>query len=122
MSELKVPLDFNIILDYPLINSNNKRTDIILNKNNIEVCLSFDNTTYTNHFLNETFAFDSMIEIEAIGKPNNRIILNEIHNFISYYFPFLQINKQNKYERGINSTIEKYNNELNSQKLTLSKQ
>ncbi|MBQ4263705.1 MAG: HD domain-containing protein [Bacilli bacterium] len=122
MTELKVPLDFNIILDYPLINSNNKRTDIILNKNGIEVCLSFDNTTYTNHLLNETFAFDSMIEIEAIGKPNNRIILNEIHNFISYYFPFLQINKQNKYERGINSTIEKYNNELNSQKLTLSKQ
>ena len=52
---------------------------------------------------------DRMIEIEAIGELNNRIILNEIHEFITSSFPGLIVNKQSKYERGINRTLQLHN-------------
>ena len=51
-----------------------------------------------------------MIEIEAIGDLKNRIMLNEIHSFITNSFPDFSVNKQSKYERGINSTLDLYNN------------
>jgi len=104
-------IDSNIIdniLKFPILNSLTKRTDVILDKNGVLVCLSFDNSQYDNHILNESVT-DRMIEIEAIGELNNRIILNEIHNFITSSFKNLTINKQSKYERGINRTSQLYN-------------
>lgn len=78
--------------------------------NGVQVCLSFDNSQYINNLLNEISVTDRMIEIEAIGELNNRIILNEIHNFITSSFINLEINKQSKYERGISRTLQLYAN------------
>lgn len=108
MIDLQAGIDFEQMIDKPLLNSYTKRTDVVLDKMGVQVCLSFDNSQYTNHMLDEISVLDKMIEIEAIGELNNRIILNEIHDFITSQFPSLQINKQSKYERGINSTTKKY--------------
>ena len=109
MIDSGVTVNFDDILRFPILNSRTKRKDVVLDKNGVQVCLSFDNSQYTNHLLNEISATDRMIEIEAIGELNNRIILNEIHNFITSTFSNLEINKQSKYERGINRTLKLYN-------------
>lgn len=113
MIEAGVDIDFDKILSFPILNSHTKRTDVVLDKNGVQVCLSFDNSDYTNHMLDETRSTDRMIEIEAIGELNNRIILNEIHKFITSSFKNLEINKQSKYERGINRTLQLYNSKEN---------
>ena len=104
MVDSSIAINFNDILKFPILNSRTKRKDVVLDKNGVQVCLSFDNSLYTNHLSNEISVTDRMIEIEAIGELNNRIILNEIHNFITSTFKNLEINKQSKYERGINRT------------------
>lgn len=109
MIDSNVAVNFEEILKFPILNSRTKRTDVVLDKNRVQVCLSFDNSQYTNHALNEISVTDRMIEIEAIGKLNNRIILNEIHQFITSSFQGLSVNKQSKYERGINRTLQLYN-------------
>lgn len=106
MTNSGVEVKFDDILKVPILNSRTNRKDIILDKNGVQVCLSFDNSVYTNHILNELAVNDRMIEIEAIGELNNRIILNEIHDFITSAFKNLKINKQSKYERGINRTLQ----------------
>ena len=106
MIDSGVTVNFDEILRFPILNSRTKRKDIVLDKNGVQVCISFDNSQYTNHALNEISAIDKMIEIEAIGELNNRIILNEIHDFITSTFSNLEVNKQSKYERGINRTLE----------------
>ncbi len=110
MISSKVNVNFDDILRFPILNSRTKRKDIVLDKNGVQVCLSFDTTKYTNHLLNDATTTDKMIEIEAIGELNNRIILNEIHEFIASSFSSLEVNKQSKYERGINRTLQLYNN------------
>ena len=109
MIDSKVAINFDTIFRLPILNSRTKRKDIVLDKNGVQVCLSFDNSKYTNHALDEISTTDRMIEIEAIGELNNRIILNEIHDFITSAFSNLEINKQSKYERGINRTLELHN-------------
>ena len=109
MVDSGVTVNFDDILKFPILNSRTKRKDIVLDKNGVQVCLSFDNSIYTNHTLNEISATDRMIEIEAIGELNNRIILNEIHDFITSAFSNLEVNKQSKYERGINRTLQLHN-------------
>ena len=109
MIDSGVTVNFNNILKFPILNSRTKRKDVVLDKNGVQVCLSFDNSIYTNHVLNEIYVTDKMLEIEAIGELNNRIILNEIHNFITSSFSDLEVNKQSKYERGINRTIQLHN-------------
>lgn len=110
MISSKANVNFDYILRFPILNSCTKRKDIVLDKNGVQVCLSFDTTKYTNHLLNDVTTTDKMIEIEAIGELNNRIILNEIHEFIASSFSSLEVNKQSKYERGINRTLQLYNN------------
>ena len=109
MIDLGVMINFDEILEFPILNSRTRRTDVVLDRNGVQVCLSIDNSQYINHALNEILATDRMIEIEAIGELNNRIVLNEIHNFITSAFKDLIISKQSKYERGINRTIQLYN-------------
>ena len=106
MKELGVEVNFDDILIFPILNSYTKRKNVLLEKNGIQVCLSFDNSIYTNHILKEIYVTDKMIEIEAIGDLNNRIILNEIHDFITSTFENLEITKQSKYERGIDKTLQ----------------
>ncbi len=109
MIDSNVAVNFEEILKFPILNSRTKRTDVVLDKNGVQVCLSFDNSQYINHALNEISVTDRMIEIEAIGELTNRIILNEIHEFITSYFQGLSVNKQSKYERGINRTLQLHN-------------
>lgn len=109
MIDLNVAVNFEEIVNFPILNSRTKRLDVVLDKNGIQVCLSFDNSQYTNHALNEISVTDRMIEIEAIGELKNRIILNEIHEFITSSFQDLTVNKQSKYERGINRTLQRHN-------------
>lgn len=112
MLERNVPLDFSKIIKTPILNSKTRRTDIILEKNGVQVCLSHDNTLYINHILDDKTAVDEMIEIEAIGNLNNRIILNEIHDFMSKEDFEIEINKQSKFERGIQKTSNQHNNNI----------
>lgn len=109
MIDSNVAVNFEEILKFPILNSRTKRTDVVLDKNGVQVCLSFDNSQYINHALNEISVTDRMIEIEAIGELTNRIILNEIHEFITSYFQGLSVNKQSEYERGINRTLQLHN-------------
>ncbi len=110
MADAGVNIEFDKILRFPILNSHTKRTDVILKqeKNGVVVCLSFDESEYTNHVLNGTKGYDTMIEIEAKGAATNRNILPEINKIISEAFPNLKINTQSKYERGINHTAELY--------------
>ena len=117
MISSKVNVNFDDILRFPILNSYTNRKDIVLDKNGVQVCLSFDTTKYTNHLLNDVTTTDKMIEIEAIGELNNRIILNEIHEFIASSFNGLEANKQSKYERGINRTLQLYNNLENNKSI-----
>jgi len=124
MKEKNIPVDFSKIIKKPILKSLTRRTDIILEKNGVKVSLSLDNSMYVNHFL-DVSAFDRMIEIEAIGKVTDRVILNDIHDFINEGIKTLSLNKQSKYERGINSTISVYqkliNNSYNSDISVLTK-
>lgn len=108
MIESGTAIDFNYVLRLPILNSYTQRKNVILDKNGVQVCLSFDDSLYTNHILDEISTSDRMIEIEAIGEINNRIILNEIHDLISSTFENIKVNKQSKYERGINRTLNLY--------------
>ena len=108
MQEKKIDLELEEVLPSPLINSVTERRDYILEKNGVQVCLSFDNTKYANHVLNGQTAEDSMVEIEALGNVADRVMLNEINSILQSSFPELQTNKQSKYERGMKRTREKY--------------
>ncbi len=105
-------LDENLdaILPMPILNAVTQRKDIVLEKNGVQVCLSFDNTQYKNHVFKgqQPVSSDSMIEIEALGNITDRVILNEINDLLHSNFPDLQINKQSKYERGTRKTREEY--------------
>ncbi len=111
MKETSIPVDFGKIIKSSILNSTTKRTNIVLEKNGVKVCMSLDRSTYTNHFLDEIVTIDKMIEIETIGELNNRVVLNEINDFITHGIDNLVINKQSKYERGIDSTVTLYNNQ-----------
>ena len=71
-----------------------------MQKNNVDVSISFDKTKYRNHLYNDTKKDDFIIEIEALGGIENRYILNEINTIIENNFDNIQTNKQSKYERG----------------------
>ena len=101
-------MELEDVLPSSLINSVTERRDYILEKNGVQVCLSFDNTKYANHVLNGQTAEDSMVEIEALGNVADRVMLNEINSILQSSFPELQTNKQSKYERGMKRTREKY--------------
>lgn len=92
------------IIPMPLLNSVTQRRDIILEKNGVQVCLSFDNTKYTNYAKRGITAEDSMVEIEALGNVEDRVMLNEINDILKGEFENLQTNKQSKYERGMQKT------------------
>lgn len=120
MKEKNVDVNLDEVLPNPLLNSVTQRQDFVLERNGVQVCLSFDNTKYTNHTIQEQSAEDSMVEIEALGNVEDRVMLNEINNILQKKFPTLKTNKQSKYERGIRKTREKaieekHKNNLDSQ-------
>ena len=99
----KSNLDFSNILELPILNSTTSRTDIVFEKDDSTVCLSVDKTIYTNHFLEEIKSSDTMIEIELENSSNT---LDEINLLISKNMGhILTINKQNKYQRGLEKTL-----------------
>ena len=108
MQEKQVPFDLGNILPTAILNSVTQRKDFVLEKNGVRVCLSFDQTEYTNYVLQGTRATDCMVEIEALGDVSDRVILNEIHSVLNTRFPELKPNKQNKYLRGVQKTKENY--------------
>lgn len=107
MQERSIDVNFEEVLPDPLLKSATQRKDIVLEKNGVQVCLSFDNTRYTNYVLQGQVAEDSMVEIEALGDVGDRVMLNEINDILQGKIPELQTNKQSKYERGIRKTREK---------------
>lgn len=106
--EKEINLNFDTINKQPYLNSTTSRKDTIFEKNGYQVCMSLDSTIYTNHYLYNTMEKDQMIEIEAMGDIKNRIMLNEIHDFISKNMNELDINRQSKYERGLIKTTQKF--------------
>lgn len=120
MQETGVPVDFSQIMKKPLLNSTTRRIDVVLEKSGFQVCLSFDNSVYTNHFLDEITICDRMIEIEAVGEINNGTMLNEIHSFITKGMNNVTINKQSKYERGLSSTYYSHQQQSQEEKSELS--
>lgn len=112
LSKKIIDFNFDEVLPKPILNSVTRRKDFILERNGVQVCISFDDTSYENYLLSSTTAQDQMIEIEAIGDVKDRVILNEIHEILSSHFTGLITNKQSKYERGIGKTREKYKKKL----------
>lgn len=108
MRSKKINVDLDSIMPRPILNSKTNRQDVVFEKNNVRVCVSFDDTQYVNYVLGDTKAQDSMIEIEAIGDVTDRVVLNEIHDFLSEKFEGLDTNKQSKYERGSQKTRDIY--------------
>lgn len=106
----ELPIDFNNIVSDPVISSTTRRTNVILKQNKNELCLSFDNSVYTNHIINQQMVSDQMIEIEII-KSEDKNILNKVDNILSKE-ENLSINKQSKYERAINKTFALYNEKV----------
>lgn len=95
------------LMGMPLLNSKTNRDDIVLEKDGIRVCLSFDKTIYKNHAIpSQLNAQDSMIEIEALGNIRDRVVLNEISSMLQEKFKYLKPNKENKYKRGMKKTFE----------------
>lgn len=111
MNNQELKIDLSKIYSKPLLNSVTQRRDIVLSKNGVQVCLSFDNTSYENHIIRGSNAEDCMVEIEALGNVGDRVMLNEINSILKTQFPDLKTNKQSKYERGIRKTVS-----LNKQK------
>ena len=88
------------ILSNPVLTCSTNRHNFIVQKNNVDVSISFDKTKYRNHLYNDTKKDDFIIEIEALGGIENRYILNEINTIVQQNFDNIQTNKQSKYERG----------------------
>lgn len=105
MNALVVVEELANINDRPVLNSTTERTEIVLEKNGVQVCLSLDKSRYTNHRLNDISIDDMMIEIEAVGKIKDRVILNGIHAFLTENIEGLELIKDSKYVRGINGTM-----------------
>ena len=106
MDKRGVEVNLDDVMKDPFLNSKTNRRDIVLEKNGVQVCLSFDNTEYKNHIKN-TNDHDSMVEIEALGSVGHRVMLNEINTILEGTFPELKPNKQSKYERGMKKTMNK---------------
>ena len=78
--------DLNNIETFPILNATTYRTNVVLSKNGKHICLSLDNTIYTNYKLDNIISNDEQLEIEAIDK-DSESLLNEINNLLK------QINK-----------------------------
>ena len=116
MKEKYPEIKLQDVFESPLLNSVTQRRDIVLDKNGVKVCLSFDNTRYTNHILNGKVQEDSMIEMEALGNSEHRVMLNEVNEILKEKFPWLQPNKQSKYERGMTKTMKNREKEIQEEK------
>lgn len=108
MKETGALIAFDTILNLPILNSKTNRVNVTLEKSGMLVCLSLDNSVYTNLFLDNVTVSDKMIEIEAVNDLVDKETLNEINDFITTEMRYLTINKQSKYERGINSTLSQH--------------
>lgn len=91
----------------PILNAKTQRRDMIFERNGSRVCVSFDDTEYKNYSNQNKISRERMIEIEAMGTVADRIILNDVHEFLEKQFKEKIIPiKQSKFERG----LEKINN------------
>ena len=99
--------DLNNIETFPILNATTYRTNVVLSKNGKHICLSLDNTIYTNYKLDNIISNDEQLEIEAIDK-DSESLLNEINNLLKQINK-LSIIKDSKYKRGINKTTTEYN-------------
>lgn len=99
--------DLNNIETSPILNATTYRTNVVLSKNGKHICLSLDNTIYTNYKLDSIISNDEQLEIEALDK-DSESLLNEINNLLKQINK-LSIIKDSKYKRGINKTTTEYN-------------
>ena len=99
--------DLNNIETFPILNATTYRTNVVLSKNDKRICLSLDNTIYTNYKLDNIISNDEQLEIEALDK-DSESLLNEINNLLKQINK-LSIIKESKYKRGINKTTTEYN-------------
>ncbi len=100
-------IDLNNIETSPILNVTTYRTNVVLSKNGKHICLSLDNTIYTNYKLDNIISNDEQLEIEALDK-DSESLLNEINNLLKQINK-LSIIKDSKYKRGINKTTTEYN-------------
>lgn len=91
----------------PTLKAKTQRRTMIFERNGSKVCVSFDDTTYESCLDKNKKSKEKMIEIEVIGNVADRIILNDIHEFLEKQFKEkIKPIKQSKFERG----LEKINN------------
>ena len=86
----------------PVLIAKTQRKNMIFERNRNRVCLSFDETEYEKPKQSTRKIKEKMIEIEVIGNVADRIILNDIHEFIEKQLKGkIKPVKQSKFERGI---------------------
>lgn len=91
--------NFNLVLMVK-----NSRQDILVQKDDITLCISLDDVIYYNQMIN-SMAYDKMIEIE-VKKGHNANILDIVNGFVSANIETLIINKDSKYKRGFDKTAK----------------
>ena len=107
MEEKNIDVNLDDVLPTPLLNSVTQRRDVVLGKDGVQACFSFDDVKYISHIMEGKTVEDSMVEIEGMGSEEDRTMLKDINNILKENFPGLQTNKQSKYERGMRKTMEK---------------
>lgn len=98
-------INFNDLVESPIINIKNNRTDLVFDKEGMRMCVSLDDCIYTNLIMDNTIAKDRMIEIESIGifsKEQMESIDKSMKEVLG-----LRSNKQSKYTRALNKTDNK---------------
>lgn len=102
LSSNEIP-DRNILkslMNIPVLTVITNRKDIILEKDGIQICISFDDIKYKNQIsknINKLTADDNIIEVKVLGNIENRVVLNILND----YFKGLKINNENTYKRGV---------------------
>lgn len=94
---------FTNISTTPILTLENNRTDYILANKTAEICLSFDQITYTNQ-LNLNKHSEQMLEIEILNTINPKQTLTTINHFLTQKINNLNLIKESKYKRGLQKT------------------
>ncbi len=101
-----IEIDPHRLVDIPVLEITDKRTEVYLEIKDQIICLSLDRCIYENKLLN-TVSSEIMIEAEIVAGPKDTSVLNNINEFMSK-IKELKINKQSKYERGTEKTLAEF--------------
>ncbi len=109
-----IDVDLNAISPLPILRSDTQRSDVVIEKNGVQVCLSFDKTKYSSFIARGKEVEDEMVEIETVEQTGDGSILQEINNILKLKFAKLQSSHESKYQRGMARVLIQDRNSKNN--------